>query len=133
MNRSRRGFTIVEAMATLAVLGATLMAVAQVSRMLGQQQRHMDEAQADLLQAGNLLERLVALPWDELTAETAQRLADEATETRLAVTIEEAADGPPAKRIVVRTGAESSPAPRRPVQLTTWVYRDAAAATKGTR
>lgn len=133
MSRSRRGFTVLEGLVALVVLGATLTAVAQVSRMLGQQQRRMDDAQAGLLQAGNLLERLVALPWDELTAEAAQRLADEAPETRFVVTIDETADGPPAKRIVVRTAAESSPAPQRPLQLTTWVYRDAAAATKGTR
>lgn len=133
MNRSRRGFTVLEGLVALVVLGATLTAVAQVSSRLGQQQRRMDKAQANLLQAGNLLERLVALPWDELTADAAQRLADEASETRFVVTIDEMADGPPAKRIVVRTRPESSAAPQRPLQLTTWVYRDAAVAAKGTR
>lgn len=141
MKPARSGHTLIEAMVTLLVLGATLAAVAHGARLLGDQQRRLNDYQVALWQAENVLEQIVQMPWEELSQPRAdevaaswlatQTLNGQATaefeEIRFVISIDEQAGPPVSKRIVVtRLHGSGNTAFRGPeVKLTTWVSSDA--------
>lgn len=120
MTSGRRGHTLLEALVTLTVLGATLAIVAQGARAIGRQQRSLDEAQQALAEAENLLERITQLAYDELTVEAAQQLAGNDA-PRWDIAVDSLSGPPPAKRVSVRRLDDQQP-PRRPVALSAWVF-----------
>ncbi|MFN0055115.1 MAG: hypothetical protein ACKV0T_23320 [Planctomycetales bacterium] len=123
------GFSLVEltiaAVLTSTILISSIPAMGWVLRMRQASERR----QAALICADNLLERLIALPFDELTLERAEQIADEGeshrqwpqAEWRLEV---DPTDGDLAKRIVVELRWEErvTATPSSNVRLATWVY-----------
>jgi hypothetical protein len=104
----------------------------QVLGYAGQQRRAADQRQRAMLEAANLLERITAGPFDEVTPERARRLAIEpATPASLpgadwAVDVTDDPPGPgrSAKRIAVRLRWKGRLGEwEAPVRLVTWIER----------
>jgi Tfp pilus assembly protein PilV len=127
-----RGFTLVEATAAGVMLAAALVITAQLMTLSAAQTREVERRQLAGQQAANLLERLTATPWDELTAELAarQQLSADAQSrlpgVNLTVTVDAGDEQPASKRITVeirwrnRAGEFTAP-----VSLSSWVFAEA--------
>lgn len=103
----RRGFTLVETMVALGVLGVVLLLVAQVGILI-LSERQRDVARQDAEEtAANILEASRACPWEDLTPAWAarQRLPDSLArrpyEGRLTVRVEPEPSRPHVKRVTV--------------------------------
>jgi Tfp pilus assembly protein PilE len=129
MKRNRRGLSILE----LAVAGVLLAALAVVCVKFfaasATQRRALAERRAALCEAANLMERLAARPYDQLTA---KQLAQEKPSspfaavlpgTKLQIEVADAAGPPTGKRITLRlTWPGPDPAAPLCVQLISWRY-----------
>lgn len=126
MNRIRRsGFTVIECCAASALLAAALTAVVTLLTSVARQRQAAGWQAQAVIEADNLLERLTAEPYDELTEEiaamdvrdsVAERLPNVAVEARI---VEEAGR----KRLEVSIswrGPHSEQARRH--RLVTWVH-----------
>jgi type II secretory pathway pseudopilin PulG len=126
----RRGTTLVE-IAVAGALLAMLMAFAfQVLALSAAQQRAQARRQRALAEASNAMERLAALPWDQLTSERAESqqraqptdsIAPSAT---WSVDIAQPPGEPNARRIAVEVRwPDAAGLSERPVRLVAWRYR----------
>jgi type II secretory pathway pseudopilin PulG len=128
--RRRRGITLVETLVAAAVLGGlTVVCVKFFAASVAQQEQMRDRSRAVQL-AANVMERLAATPWEQLTAENIRRLqdADELRQGLPEATIEiqlaQPSGEPDAKQIVVLVRWPSPPdVLQRPVRLVAWRYR----------
>ncbi len=131
----RRAFTLTEIAAAAVMLAVMLSVCLQLIRATGVQRRGLWTRQAAMQEAANLMERLCARPWEELTPESAdefqlsEQMRSAASGAELAVEVGEpeedaAAEALEAKRItvVVRWPAERDQ-PDRSVRLVAWKYR----------
>lgn len=130
MSPPRRGYTILEATIALGVLAVALVAVAQSVVLAAQQRRVTQRRQLARQAADNALERLFALPWKDLTPETAATtkllagVEDYLPGATLTVAVEEVAGPPQAKRVRVEVGwNDAAGAVASPVSLTAWRYK----------
>ncbi|MSR57204.1 MAG: prepilin-type N-terminal cleavage/methylation domain-containing protein [Planctomycetaceae bacterium] len=127
------GFTLVE-LTIAAVLLAVVMATAipTVAWIVRQRQASARQ-QAAVLGVGNLMERLAAIPWDEISPQRAgqftlpKSLARQLPDSSLKITVFTDPDEPQAKRlsIVLTWGESSAGTQSAPVRLTAWVYKPA--------
>ncbi len=118
-------------MGTVMVMIAMSLTV-QVLGYVGSQRRVVEHRQRAVQEAANVLERITAHPYDEITAERARQLvlAPSARQAlpgaELSVTVAEEVPGPgrAAKRIAVRLRWHGRSGEwESPVRLTTWVER----------
>jgi Tfp pilus assembly protein PilX len=140
--RSHRGYLLLEMLAA-AVLVMTLVVVStQMIEASAHQRLALRHRQAAMEEAANLLERIAARPWSQLTpaAVAHERLSDDARQALPggALSIELRPEGgPPAARQVLVTVAWREAPGREPlaVRLAAWRFQDAAtpAAGKGGR
>jgi hypothetical protein len=93
---------------------------------LVRQRKFNQERQAVVLEVGNLMERMTALDWNELTPERAaqfqisESLEKQLSEPRLTVTVEGEEE---AKRVLIQIAWQIGPARAAPpVRLAAWVY-----------
>jgi prepilin-type N-terminal cleavage/methylation domain-containing protein len=130
---SRRGVTLIEVSVAI-VLVAVLAGVILESQLVrGRLQRAMRWRERATVEAGNLMEQLTALGWNDLNPEKVAsfELSDEFRQAMpaasLEVSVDPSADQPESRRIQVKI-AWPVPAAQvvRPVRLTAWVYRLAA-------
>lgn len=126
----RRAFTLLELLAASFVLGVAMVASVQISSALGRARQEAQHRQCALLEADNWLERLSALPWDELTPERAAKceLSEVAAEQlpggELKVEITPLQEQPAVKRIVAAVHwRDMRGQPLTPIRLTTWAYQ----------
>ena len=124
----RRGFTVLELMATVILLGAVLLTLPPVLRQAAVQRRDAGHRQTALLEVQNALERLTARPYASITPDAARGVALSESarsllrEPRLTISLSETND-PAGKRIAAelrwqdRAGNDAAP-----VLLTTWVF-----------
>lgn len=126
----RRGFTMLEMVAAAAMLLALLAVSLKFFHATADYRRTVRQREMATQEVANLMERLAAIPWKELTAGKAQRveLSELARRTlpgaKLTIEVIQPADEPAAKRIAVALAWED--ASRRlgqPVRLTAWRYR----------
>ncbi len=116
--------------AVMLMVGMTL--TVKVLSYAGLQRRAAEQRQRAIVEASNAMERLTALPFDDVTAEraraltlspsTLQRLPD----AELAAAVEESQPGPgrSAKRIAIRLRWRDRAGEwEAPVRLTTWIER----------
>jgi hypothetical protein len=110
LSLARRGSLLAEvAMATVMVMIAMTLTI-KVLGYVGSQRRAAEHRQRAVQEAGNVLERITAYPYDEITAERARQmvLAPSAqpslpgAELSVAVAEEQPGAGRSAKRIAVR-------------------------------
>jgi Tfp pilus assembly protein PilE len=129
---TRRGMTLMELAVAGVLLGTLLVVCLQLLMATAAVRKSVDQRQLAVLEVGNVMERVAARRWGELTpqAAAAQRLSDSARDrlpgVELKVEISEptpAPKAPPAKRITVslrwqdRTGQYLPP-----IIVTTWRY-----------
>ena len=127
---NRRGFSLLEVGAAGILLVVMLAVCAQFFRATATQHREVQHRRTALRAADNVMERLCARPWQELTPESLAALQlDERIEqalpgSQLDVDVAPSEDDPNAKRItvVVRWPAVSDQ-PDRVVGLVAWKYR----------
>ena len=68
---TRRGMTLLELAVAGTLLGTLLVVCLQLLQATAAQRRAADQRQLALLEVGNVLERLAARPWADLTPESA--------------------------------------------------------------
>jgi prepilin-type N-terminal cleavage/methylation domain-containing protein len=120
----RRGFTLVELLVALAVLGVVLLLVAQLGYLVLRERQRSGARQQAQEAAANVLEAARACPWDDLTPAWAarQRLPESAArllpDGRLEVRVEPEPSRPHTRRITaeVRWSLDDD-RPARPVRL----------------
>ncbi len=129
--RDRDGFTLFE-LAISAILLAVVMVTAIPTLAWIVRVRHAAERQqAAILGIGNLMERVTALAWDEITPEALaaiklpENLAEQLSGADLRISVASDADAPEAKRVLIELRWQESPAGTQspPMRLAAWVYR----------
>jgi hypothetical protein len=126
----RRGTTIVELIVASAMLGTLLVICLQMAGALAAQQRTVQQRQLATLELANLMERIAARPWADVTPQAVaaeqptpaarNRLPD--AEVKVEVTTPAAE--PDAKRIAASIRwKDRSGGFLPPVTLTTWKYQ----------
>lgn len=124
-----RGAMLFELLVATVVLGTALTISAQLSGLSHSQQRSAERRALALDEAANLLERIAALPADEVTAErfAEWQLSDSVEQTlrdaRLTIDVNDEPGDLPSRRVSLeirwRNRAGQNDAP---VRLTSWVY-----------
>lgn len=126
---ARRGFTLFELIIAGLLLGAVVVAAVPTVGWIARERRESERRQLALLAAENILERLSAIPWADLTPDRAAGVALPedlqrqlpAPELRVAVAGE--TDGSLGKRLSVEICWHERPGKYpAPVRLTAWVY-----------
>jgi Tfp pilus assembly protein PilE len=127
---SRCGSMMVELLACGALLGVVLSTAIPTLRWAIHQRKFTDEREVAMLEVDNLMERVTALDWNELTTERAGEfrlsaaVAAQLPESRLAIAVEPDADDASAKIVRINlTWDDAALRPAPPVRLTAWVYR----------
>jgi hypothetical protein len=114
------------------MLAIVMTLTVKVLGYAGQQRRSADQRQRAILEVANVMERITAEPFEEVTAERARRLsispaaAGSLTGSELAVEVTEEQPGPgrSAKRVAVRLRWKGRSGEwEAPVRLTTWIER----------
>lgn len=125
----RSGSLMIELVICGLLLGIVMSAIIPTLGWLVRERKTSQERQAAILEVGNLMERLSALDWEDLTPERAAQfkvsdaLARQLPEANLAISIE-ADDSESTKHILIELKweiAHGGPAP--PVGLAAWMYR----------
>lgn len=134
--RPRRGFTLLECTAAIAILGAALVVTLQLQLAVAAQRRSAEQRQLAGWEVANLMERLSAEPYDRLTSDLTARytlspiVAERLRGAQLSIEVtastpstETAAASLPAKRVqVALTWHDRQGEPTAPVKLTAWRY-----------
>jgi len=101
------GFLIMDAVVSLVVIGMAAAAVVQTLSAAAESRRETERRQAALVEADNMLERLMAAAWSDLVPDkvAAWPLSGEAQRAlpagRLAIQVEPTADEPAGRRLAV--------------------------------
>jgi prepilin-type N-terminal cleavage/methylation domain-containing protein len=127
----RRGMTMIEIAAAVAMLGVLLASSAQVMRSLANQQRAAARRVMALQTVQALIEELANVPWDRLSPEVANKLTipDVAKlylpGAALLATVTDAESPVESKCLSVELRWRTpSGQPTAPLRLTTWVFSD---------
>jgi Tfp pilus assembly protein PilV len=127
---ARRGMSLLELIAAGVLLAAILSLGLEFLAAAAGQRRATRQRQAAIQEADNLMERLYARPWEDLTPERVGdlRLGDEAGRLlpggELSIDVAQSADLPDAKRLSVSIHwQDRSGQPANPVRLVAWRYR----------
>ena len=129
----RRGSVTHEMSVAVLLAAAVVLGVAQLASLVAHQRSALDRRAAAHRTAGNLMESMMARPWEQLTAqpaadeETAEPAEEELGEAelaggRLSVEVVQEPDSP-AKRITIEVNwPASSQPPAAPIRLVAWRY-----------
>ena len=131
MTDRRSGTTSIELTASMIILAAVLLAIAQTAAMRAQQRRVAERHLLATNEAANLMERIIARSWDDVTSDhvAALMLSAEARGTlpdaglKIDVDTVQELEGA-AKRVRVEIDWQNSAGQRETaVGLTAWKYR----------
>ena len=131
MKYTRRGFTLIE-IVVATILLATLMTISLQFLVRARLQRGaVERREAALQAAGNVMQRLTALEWSELTPEAAAAvtLDDDATAATGGGSVKASVDTRQEEEIAAKRIAVEVHIPQQgggeqaPVRLTSWVYQ----------
>ena len=129
-SRRRSGFSLIELTVAGGLLIVAMTVTVQVVGWVARERLAVERRERALLEAENLMERALALPWDGLTAESAGRLMVSESTARLLrrPTLELAVtpydDAPARKRVSVSLRwLDRAGQPEAPVRLVAWVHR----------
>jgi hypothetical protein len=127
---TRRGTSILEVVVSGVLLVALMTVCLEFLRAAAAQRRAAQQRQTAIQEAANVMERLSARPWEELSPqgvaglELSQPARDLLPAVKLAVEVTSPPDQPGAKRIAVSVYWEDDAGePVRPVCLIAWRYR----------
>jgi hypothetical protein len=128
--RGRAGFGLIEMAMTGVLIAAAMAATLQVVGWVARERRGVERRERAVLEASNILERVAARPWDDLSTEALAPIKlPEAARAFLPVssidlkvaTIE---DAPGRKKLTVEVRwSDRSGRPEAPVRLVAWAYR----------
>ncbi len=128
---NRRGISLLEVAVASVLLLAVMGLCLQLLQLTAGRHRATEMRQLAIREADNVMQRVTAVAWDELTPQAARQthLSQEAgrrlTDGTLQVEIDASPDNPNAKRIVVRIEwQDRTGRPVRPVKLVAWRYRN---------
>ncbi len=123
---------LVEVLAAATILAVVMTLSVEMLGALAQQRRALDDRQAAIRAAGNVMERLFARPFDQCTAETVdagpwtEQLQQTLPGGRVEIDIVALDAPPPAKRVTVAVSwSEGTDRPRRTERLVAWRYAGA--------
>jgi len=126
----RRGFTILELFVATSILVVLMGVCLKWFTAAATQRRAAEYRQAAMGEAANVMERLAAQPWDEMTGEKAAKwtLSSDARQhlpqSALAVQITQPPAEPGAKQVVVTVRWRARPeTPESQVRLVAWRFR----------
>lgn len=124
------GFTLLEVVISGTLLGAVLICSAQMIWGMARQREAILDRQTALAEAANVMERLFARPWKDLSDEGVEeaRLWDDFQRalpgSKLSIELTSSAEEPAAKRILVKVSWMHEPdRPERSVQLVALRYQ----------
>ena len=130
MTGNRQGTTIVELVASMLILAAVLLAIAQTVAMRAQQRHAAERHRLAISEAANLMEQIIVRPWDEVSSDNvaAMTLSAEAQQTlpdaRLRIGVDSIEQEPAAKRVQIEIDWQNSAGQRQtPLRLIAWKYR----------
>jgi hypothetical protein len=115
--RRRRGSVSHEAVLAVALAITVLLGVAQMLTLVAQERRAADLRATATREAGNVMERLMSQPWDQVTAEATEAwsLSENCRQrlpaARLSIDVVTQEDAADAKRIQVEVHWHSTKAP----------------------
>jgi prepilin-type N-terminal cleavage/methylation domain-containing protein len=128
--RSRRGFTLVELIVTMVLLGTVMVTVVPLLGWVNIQRRAADVRLFAGQETANILERFTIRYWDEITQKSADKIeisdqtAQLLKELSLKVTVLEMDSELPSKRITVELSWNNRAGDRvTPARLTSFVYK----------
>ena len=128
--RIRRGSTLLELAVSIMMVGVLLAISVQVLGWTVRERRATDRRAAALVEAGNLMDGLTRLPWNDVTQEglVAAKLSGEADamlpDAKLDVTLRQPEDDPTAKQITVSIDWLGDHQQREaPARITAWVFK----------
>lgn len=129
--KRRAGFTLFELTIASILLGTVLMTAIPTLAWINRIGLASERQQVAILGVGNLMERLTARPWDEITAEAmaAVTLPDDLSRqlpgAELRISVATLPEDLSARRLTIELRWEGSSAGTQspPVRLTAWVYR----------
>jgi hypothetical protein len=126
----RPGFGLIEMAIAGLLIAAAMAATLQVVGWVATERRAVERRERAVLEASNLLERITARPWDELSTEAlgSIKLNEQASAflpgSALALKVVPFEDAPSRKRITVELRwQDRSGRPEAPVRLVAWIYR----------
>ena len=129
MQTNRRGITLIETMVAMVVLGAAILAVAQLVANIAVQRNVAERDTLARHEAANQMERVFVLPWEELSEESAAEMQlSEICLKRLPTPELKISVGPPGGEPIQRkirvevTWLDVSRQYRRNARLTAWRY-----------
>jgi Tfp pilus assembly protein PilV len=128
-SRARRAFTLVEVTITVFLLAVAMTTIVQVLGWVASERRAVERRQWAIEEAGNLMERVTALPFNEITSESMRAFS-------LSASIREKLPGPELTLNVGETNAAGRAKQvaiairwrnrggtwEAPVRLTTWSH-----------
>jgi Tfp pilus assembly protein PilE len=130
MKTTRRGATMLEMIVAGALLGALLVICLQLCVATGTQRRAAVRRQCASLELANVMERVTARPWGQLTntALAGEHLSPSASAqlpgAELKIEVFAAPGAPEAKRLAATVRWQDGDGrPWQPLTLTTWRYR----------
>jgi hypothetical protein len=128
--RRRPGFGLIEMAVTGALIAVAMTVTVQVVGYVALERRAVERRERAILEANNLLERLVSRPWDELTPGSAKEARVSSTTSsflrspKLDVEVIPSDDAPARKKVSVEIRwLDRSGRPESPVRLVSWVYK----------
>ncbi len=127
---NRRAFTLLELIAASVLIGAMLMLCLQVLTATAAARRRAETRLIAMQQSANVMERLAAVPWEDLSEENIEKLELEKLVRRLLpdaqldIELATPPDEPPAKRITVSIGwSDRAGQAVGPVRLVAWRHK----------
>ncbi|HTI51908.1 MAG TPA: hypothetical protein VL475_13185 [Planctomycetaceae bacterium] len=126
----RAGFTLFELTIASILLGAVMLTAIPTLAWIARVRQAAERQQVAVLGVGNLMERLTARPWDEITPETMaamalpENLAAQLPGADLRISVVTRPGAPRAKQVTIELRWEESSAGTQspPVRLTAWVF-----------
>ena len=128
----RRGFTLLEIIIAGAILTSLTVIALQMMRNVSIQRRSLADRRAAIQAADNVMERLFALPWDDLTEERIAELnfvgSQSSAERDVKVAIHSVEQPMPGRRIAVRVDWRSRVVEEQlSTRITAWRFQPSTA------
>ncbi len=136
MNNPRKGIGFVELLAAIVMLGVLISFVVQMMAVAAQQRRFLESDRAACESVANVMERAMALPYDQVTTSALEDLAQsqpQPSNSQWIMEVEPAQGLPSGKRITIALrnvslrGRDSTPA-----RLVAWKYDNRTDSSGGT-
>jgi Tfp pilus assembly protein PilV len=130
MQKRRSGFGLIEMAVAGTLIAAGMAATVQVVGWVALERKAVERRERAVLEAENLMERIVTWPWDELSTESMKRYSIRGStagflrDPTLKVDVTPFEDAPARKKVVVEIRwLDRSGRPEAPVRIVAWAYR----------